>query len=222
VIERNVGVFLSDATHPTRIPEHNLLSTICCTGNCTPALYAAWEATVRCRADTAQVNLWLNRASPWLDLESSLPYEGKVVIRNKTARRLAVRIPRWVDVKTVRARVNEADASPFVVGRNLVFDTIHPRDVVTLSFPLDETTETYTLKWKQSEFWKESTNPGSSWQPPKEPTRYVCRFRGNTLVDISPRDPGLGYPLYLRDPLKLSKAPMKPLTRYLPPVVPSW
>ena len=33
----------------------------------------------------AQVNLLLNRASPWLDVDSYLPYEGKVVIHNKTA-----------------------------------------------------------------------------------------------------------------------------------------
>jgi len=222
VIERNVGVFLSDATHPTRIPEHSLLYTICCTGNCTPALYAAWEATVRCRGDAAQVNLLLNRASPWLDLESSLPYEGKVVIRNKTARTLAVRIPRWVEVKTVRSAVNEADASPLRVGRYLVFDAIQPRDVVTLTFPVEETTEAYTLRWKQDEFWKESTELGPSWQPLKEPARYVCRFRGNTLVDISPRDQGPGYPLYVRDRLKSGKAPVTQVTRYVPPATLSW
>jgi len=43
VIDRNVGVFLSDSTHPTRIPDHCFLYTICCTGNCTPALFAAWK-----------------------------------------------------------------------------------------------------------------------------------------------------------------------------------
>jgi hypothetical protein len=222
VIERNVGVFFSDASHPTRIPEHNLLYTICCTGNCTPALYAAWESSVRCRRDVAQVNLLLNRASSWLDVDSYLPYEGKVVIRNKSARKLAVRIPRWSAAASVRARVNASDASPILFGRYLVFDAIQPRDVVTITFPLQETTETYTLKWQQSEFWKESTNPGPSWQGPKEPTRYVCRFRGNTLVDIAPRDQGLGYALYVRDPLKSHQAPMRKVTRYLPPVIPAW
>jgi len=41
VIERNVGVFFSDSTHPTLIPDHSFMYTICCTGNCKPALYAA-------------------------------------------------------------------------------------------------------------------------------------------------------------------------------------
>lgn len=222
VIERNVGVFFSDATHPTRIPEHNLLYTICCTGNCTPALYAAWESSVRCRRDVAQVNLLLNRASAWLDLDSYLPYEGKVVIRNKTARKLAVRIPYWVDVAAVVAKINNAPVSPIWIGRYLLFDVLLSQDTVTITFPIQERTETYTLKWRQPEFWKESTNPGSSWQPPQEPTQFVCCFRGSTLVDIRPRDQGLGYPLYLRDALRSGPAPLKKVIRYLPPVIPSW
>ena len=222
VIERNVGVFLSDSTHPTLIPEHSLLYTICCTGNCTPALYFAWESTVRCRDGAAQVNLLLNRASPWLDVDSYLPYEGKVVIHNKTAKSLAVRIPRWVDAGAVRGRINGGRAAPFWVGRYLVFDTVRPKDVVTITFPVVETTETYTLKWYQSEFWKESTNPGNAWQPAREPTRYICHFRGNNLLDIAPRDQGPGYPLYLRDNLNGGKAPMRKVTRYVSPAILSW
>ena len=53
----------------------------------------------------AQVNLLLNRASPWLDVDSCLPYEGKVVIRNKTAKRLYVRIPLWVNKREVQCHV---------------------------------------------------------------------------------------------------------------------
>jgi hypothetical protein len=222
VIERNVGVFLSDSTHPVLIPDHSFLYTICCTGNCTPAMYCAWESTVWCRDGVAQVNLLLNRASPWLDVDSYLPYEGKVVMRNKTARSLSVRIPRWVDEKAVRCRLNTREAHPISVGRYLVFDNLDRTDVLTMTFPIVETTESYTLLWKQSEFWKESTNPGRSWQPSKTPTRYTCRFLGNTLVDISPRDQGPGYPLYLRDSVKKTQAPMRQVTRYISPVILAW
>ena len=38
------------------------------------ALYDAWESIVRCLDDMAQVNLLLKRASPWLDVDSYLPY----------------------------------------------------------------------------------------------------------------------------------------------------
>ena len=55
---------------------------------------------------TAKVNLLLNRATPWLDAESYLPYEGKVVIRNKNAQRIYVRIPTWIDRHGLPSRVD--------------------------------------------------------------------------------------------------------------------
>jgi hypothetical protein len=222
VVDRNVGVFFSDSSHPTLIPEHNFLYTICCTGNCTPAMYAAWDSIVRCRDGVAQVNLLLNRASAALDIDSYLPYEGKVVIHNKTAKKLSVRVPRWVGKSAVVGRVNDQPATPFWAGQYLVFDAVNPKDTVTITFPVVETTEAYTLKWKQTEFWKESTNPGSAWTPLDPPAKYTCRFRGNTLVDIAPRDAGLGYPLYQRGALKSGAAPMKTVTRYLAPTLVSW
>ncbi len=222
VIDRNLGVFLSDSTHPTLIPETNFLYTICCTGNCTRALYAAWESIVRCSGGVAQVNLLLNRASAWVDVESYLPYEGKVVLHNKTARNLSVRMPLWVDKKAVQATVNGQPAPAFWLGQYLVFDTLNAKDEVVLTFPVAESTETYTLKWKQTEFWKESTYPGPTWEPLKEPARYTCRFRGNTLVDISPRDEGKGLPLYQRDNLKATKAPTHSVTRFVAATVPKW
>ena len=47
-------------------------------------------------------------------------------------------------------------------------------------------------------------------------TVYTCTFRGNTLVDISPReDAADSYPLYRRDHLKQAgPAPMKTVTRF--------
>jgi hypothetical protein len=40
-------------------------------------------------------------------------------------------------------------------------------------------------------------------------------FRGNDLVDISPREVGLGYPLYRRDHYRQDKPPMKTVKRYV-------
>lgn len=52
----------------------------------------------------AQVNLLLNRAFPWMDIDSHLPYEGKVVLRNKAAQEAFVRIPLWADEEAVLLR----------------------------------------------------------------------------------------------------------------------
>jgi hypothetical protein len=64
-------------------------------------------------------------------------------------------------------------------------------------------------------------------------TTYSCQFKGNTLVDISPRfdkpaqattwsDDGLiakvqtGYPMYRRDHYKGTKAPLRKIERHIP------
>jgi hypothetical protein len=51
---------------------------------------------------------------------------------------------------------------------------------------------------------------------------YTLRFKGNTLVDISPRDENVKYPLYLREKYFADKAPMKQVTRYIAPYSIKW
>ena len=216
-VDRTLGTYFSDSTHPTLIPEHNFLYTICCTGNCTPAMYAAWSAIVQCDNGNAQINLLLNRASQWLDIDSYLPFQGKVVIRNKTAQTISVRIPGYVDIAGVQSAVNGASRPGTVLGRYMVFNALQPKDEITLTFPLATTTEAYTLKWKQEEFWKESTDPGAQWKPADPPAKYTFTFRGNTVIDVSPRDTGLGFPLYQREALKAADAPMINVQRYIAP-----
>ncbi len=51
---------------------------ICCPGNANHALFYTWESIVRADENGhATINLLLNRASRWLDIDSYLPYEAK-------------------------------------------------------------------------------------------------------------------------------------------------
>jgi hypothetical protein len=178
----------------------------------------AWEASVRCKDGHAQVNLLLNRASPWLDVDSYLPYEGKVVIHNKTARSLSLRVPRWVDRSAVKVAVGAGTLKPVWLNRYLLVGSIRADDVITITFPMVTTTEKYSVKWRQTEFWQECTNPRQSWSN-DNPTVYTMTFKGNTLVDVSPRDQGKGIPLYRRNALRDgAAAPMKTVTRFVPDV----
>jgi hypothetical protein len=217
VVERNLGTFCSDGGHPAKIPRHTWSYTICCLGNGGKGLYYAWKSILDHEGKVARINLLLNRASPWLDIDSYLPYEGKVVIRNKTADKILVRMPLWVDKHAVRSKINGQTAMPFWIGQYAVFDPIKGGDTLTMEFAVVESTETYTLKWNQSDCWFESNWAQRGWKTANE--KYVCRFKGNTLVEIAP-DPvsitdGLGYPLYRREYMKTHEAPMKTVQRFV-------
>ena len=200
VIDRTLGLWAAFST-PTQLPKLWVMQ--CCSGHASWGLYAAWEGTVRGSNDgrSVQVNLLLNHASPWLDLESSLPYEGRVVVRNKTARRISIRPSSWIARRTLRCDIDGVMRVPDRIGSYLVFDDLKPGDVITLQFPVPEQTAEYT--W-MARHWRSEA-------------RVRCTFRGSTLVDITPRENSLGgYPIYQRDEFKASgPAPMRNVERYV-------
>jgi len=100
-----------------------------------------------------------------MDIDSYLPYEGKVELRNKQARTALVRIPNWVDIREVKSFVNNTLAHPAGSGRYLVFDGLHKGTTIRLEFPNPETKEEHTIAGE----------------------RYQVTLRGSTVMDIEPR-----------------------------------
>ena len=196
VIKRSLGNFAGN-TAPSHIARPWVMT--CCTGNGTQGLYYAWEATLRQNRDTAQVNLLLNRAGKLVDVDSYLPFEGKVCIRSKGAPRVSVRVPSWVNRRDLTVAVN-GRARPLVWVGNYVFvDGLKSGDGITLEFPTGETTARYTVNART-----------------KDERTYRCVFRGSTLVDISPRDDApTNYPLYVREHVRKDRAPMKKTSRFV-------
>jgi hypothetical protein len=166
----------------------------CCPGNGSHALYYAWHGITRFHEGVATVNLFLNRASPWMDVDSYLPFQGKIVLHNKQAHTAIVRIPGWVEVSRVRSFLNGRSARPVLAGRYELFEGLKPNDEIRLEFPVKEETDKYTIDGKE----------------------YRVTFRGGTVVDITPRDPNpKDYPLYQRDYMKADKAPMHEVKRFM-------
>lgn len=217
VIERTIGVFADDGDLG-QIP--GTLSIQCCTANGTQGLYYAWEGIIREKKnDHVQVNLLLNRASPWMDIESYLPYQGKVVLRNKTARTLSLRIPNWVNRSKVKCAVNGAPRDFSRVGNYAILDGLKQNDQISFTFPIEEEKVTYTVLTRQQ--W--TSDPREAKNPPGASVQYVCHFKGNTLVDFSPRpSDDRWYPIYRRDRYKQSRAPLKKVTRYVSPTALRW
>jgi hypothetical protein len=222
VIERCVGAFLSDAGYPSETVKIRLMFNICCPGNANHALFYAWESIVR--ADNnghATVNLLLNRASHWLDIDSYLPYAGKVVIRNKSSRSLGVRIPRWVDKKAVKVECHGKPIATYWVASYLMLSNLKPTDVINITFPMVETREQYTLKWKRDGWWMEGTNPGPNWKN-DHPEVFTFDFKGNTVLDVSPRPNDSAYPSFVRPEYRQDKAPMVRVRRFVSTVDLAW
>ena len=176
-------------------------------------LFYAWDATLRYEDSVARINLLLNRASPWLDIDSYLPFEGKVVLRNKQATEAFVRIPLWVDGDKISCTVRGEPVSWNWFGRYLHLRSIAPGDAIVLQFPVEERTETWTKPDHQS--YLITAIPGG--------TKFDLRFRGNTVVEVTP-------PLMKDSPLYRNRleqfsgevAPMRTVTRQVTPLVLKW
>jgi hypothetical protein len=135
-------------------------------------------------------------------VESYLPYEGKVILRNKEASTIFVRLPMWLndrlpmwdgDQNAIACKRNGQSLVAHRVGRNLLLD-VEKGDVIELTFPVPGRTDLYTIHGKV----------------------YEIQFRGGTVVDINNRNtnPTL-IPLYQRQAMKATKAPVHTVTRFV-------
>jgi hypothetical protein len=201
VIERTVGGFgmgTPSGIAPVDVSSIGGVGSVaaygCCTGNGSLALYDAWEGIVRFRDGLATVNLLLNRASPWVDVASSLPYEGRVRITNRAARGVAVRVPGWADIDAACLEVDGVTVNPSRVGRYLVVGELRPGQVVGLRFDVPEEQVEYT----------------AHYQP------YTFSLRGSTVLDVEPRlDSDLAYPFYRRTHIQAGPAPTVVRERFI-------
>jgi len=168
----------------------------CCSYSGPKGLYYAWHGITRFERGVAKVNMFLNRVSPWMNVASWLPYEGKVVLTNKQAHTADVRIPGWLDMDDLKCAINGQTVQPARVGRHLIFRLLKAGDTIQLDFAVPETTDRY-------------------YDCRIKATRTI-QFRGNTVVDIQPRslDSKL-YLMYQREHMKATKAPMHKVKRFV-------
>ena len=170
----NDGIRIERTGEEPKLPNHAIMH--CCTANGARTLYFVHDATVTRQSDEVRVNLLLNRASPWLDVDSYLPAAGKVVLRIKDAPRVAVRMPEWCDPAAVQVQVGDEVRRALIQGRYVRTGWLRPGDRVTLTFPVPER----TLHRVVGEI------------------PYKLGLRGANVVSIDPG--GEGYPLYERQP----------------------
>jgi hypothetical protein len=199
LLEGNIGGFNQGSRTYTRAMCQN-----CCTANASLGFYYAWHGITRYDDGVATVNLFLNRSSQWMDVDSHLPYEGKVILRNKKVRTAMVRIPSWIHREKVTCFLNGKPFKPALAGRYLVVTGLKPTDTIRLEFPIQEHVDTYHVY------------DGAPEGEKVPATKYTITYRGSTVIDIQPREEKSGtYPLYQRDHYKANRVPMQSVSRYV-------
>lgn len=176
VTERNIGAFAGWPTPNEWAYKRGIQH--CCTGNCTRVIYYAWEDILSFKDGTLRLNMLLNRASPWADVYSHIPYVGQVDLKLKEpCRAIFVHVPEWVpaDSPELHCHLNGRARDVRWEGRYINVGEGRPGDTVTVTFPIAER--------KVSEFIAD--------------TYYTMTVKGNTVVAIDP--PGRNCPLYQRE-----------------------
>lgn len=196
VIERSAGIMMPLPFNGYKVP----YMINCCNGNGTQALFYAWSKIVDRQPGLTRVNLLLNRFSPWADVSSHLPHEGKVVILNKVRQQVSVRIPGWVDRNKVKASVKGKEAACAWIGNYMLLPEIPAGQEIDVTFPISEKVVTRYHKG----------------------TEYRGVFRGSMLVDIEPKVDKPGYPIYERAAMRSNLAPIKTVKAYIPAKTIKW
>ena len=141
---QQAGSGLGDVVRVTYILPTGADFEACCTGNCERALYYAWESILNYEKSRGElkVNLMLNRTAPWADVDSYLPYSGRVEIKAKQPlTSVKVRAATWVDKQQVGCRVGGETRRISWNGSYLDAGSVNPGQTVTLEFPSAESAE---------------------------------------------------------------------------------
>ena len=164
---------------------------MCCTGNAGRTLYWIWDSILTHKDGKVTVNLLLNRASPWADVDSYLLFKGKVALKIKEAQTVAVRIPQWTNPAQVACSVNGKRQTFVWSGNHVEVGDLRRGNTVTVQFPMRE----------KILFRVISRFP------------YKLTIKGNTVVGIDPK--GKINPIYQRDKYRQDEAPMQKVTRFV-------
>ena len=201
VVENNIGA-IACQSHAGLVQGSFTMS--CCVANALQSFYYAWEAIVRYVDGCATVNLLLNRFSPWLDIASYLPFEGQVVIGNKTAKTIRVRIPAWVSRRDLRCTVNGRPADPAWLGRYAQFDGLQGDEALVITFP---------LRTEMVDLALSSVNTAVPETPESKTINIRAEFCGSTCLGTEPLDEGyvapVGLKMYRRQYYRQDTAPMR-------------
>lgn len=173
----------------------------CCTGNAVRSLYSAFYNMLAFddTSNELKLNLLMNRASKWADIDSHIPYQGRIDINIKQSLKLSVRIPGWVDKTEVQVTVDEDPVRIDYDRRVARIGHVNKGQTVKITFPIKVVKKPVRVR-----YYEEGFNIQQA---------YVLTLKGNTVVDIKPE--GQFNPLYQRDYYLSDKTRYKKVERFI-------
>lgn len=179
------GAFESYADPNTLIAIENGMIEGCCISGGIRGLFLAYQNAIHETSTEIRVNLLLSGASPSLEVASYMPFEGRIDLHPTTAKIIAVRCPPWLDANSVRI---EGPAS-------LVRSAEPKTGYLRLAGARQDST--IVLRFAQPQQEKTHVVAGRT---------YRALWRGDTVLAMDP--PGRPYPIFQRNSLRATKAPL--------------
>jgi len=194
VANRVVGTFAGWGLPNDWVSPYSVQVMNCCTVNGARGLYYVWKNIITFdeNSNRLRVNLLLNRASQWADVDSHIPYSGKVEVKAKQDLNLEIRLPEWVRPEEASCTVDGKSRKLNFDGRYALVGKVMKNETTDLSFPIPERTDKISINLKE----------------------YSIVRRGNTVVSIDP--PGKARPYYQRGHYRGGETLFKKKTRFVP------
>jgi hypothetical protein len=196
VLERSVGAFsgwpgVNDYVGRAH-NDKSVTSQNCCTSAGDRALYYVWRNMLDFDDGTLKLNLLFNRASKWADIDSYVPYQGRVDVKAKLdLAGLEIRLPQWVAPEEATATVDGVNRPLTFDGRYAKLGAIKSGQTIAFQFPISE------------RIVKESI----------QGTDYTFVVRGNDVVSVDP--PGKYRPFYQRANYRADHPQYRKVTRFV-------
>ena len=202
VVRRNIGAFTGWASPNqwwdterqklgSKTSEGGIFIMHCCTGNATRAIYYAWEGILEFSKGNLKINLLLNRASEWADIDSYIPYEGRVDVHIKQTCNVMIRIPEWTKPDDIKCTVSGTARALSFEGRYAKLGSVNAGQDIVFSFPISQRTVDAKIANKN----------------------YRLTIKGNDVVDIDPA--GKICPIYQRQHYRSNKAKKIKVERFV-------
>ena len=129
------------------------------------ALAECWEHKLVSENNQCKLNLFFDAANNAFEIKSYLPKQGLIEITAKANKTLLIRVPAWVNLKTIKLSINGEDTSVVIDNNYIIITGLKQGSKSTVTFDIPCKIELETV----------------------DGSVYRTTWLGNQIIDITPR-----------------------------------